>query len=362
MSSCQPVAGVWSRLFEEDPLGDTQSADRTTLVLWTQTPVSGIYVDLRLPKDSPGRSDTVGVTRTARPSALRAITGGLDGTNADVSILTRQKSFAGVLTYSLGDTTEAKGEALAKDTVLAELAKNDKAALGLCTCFWRRDIDYQPPSGGLDIGVCASYSPMADNGAVDLRETGDDGSYAEGWHRVGETHAGPFMALQLVSENGHDNGRIGYWVRTGHRFAYAIGRPTTAELAKALGCPPQTPTIKDQVGKTLEEVIKSLEQGDNGGNKKEELLGVIGSYVAACGEIDPDTGAWRILDSTNPGLVHCHLVGAIMDKNCCSTLSKGDSKDAVKEGDSVQQHVCGEGSFVRKWKVLELSGCSVPFL
>jgi hypothetical protein len=355
-SCCQPVAGVWTRLFEEDPLGDEQGADRTTLVLWNQTPISGVYVDLRLPLNSPGRSDTIGMTRTACPSALRAITGELNGSEYDISLLTRQKSFAGVLSYQLGDTTENKGEALAKDQILAELSKNDKAALALCTCVWRRDIDYQPPSGGQDIGVCASYSKQSEDGAVDLRETGGDGSYAEGWRRMGGTHQGAFMALELVSENGHE-GRKGYWVRTGHRFAYAIGRPTDVELAKTLGCPSQSPLVKEQVGKTLEEVIKSMEADDA---KKEQLLAVIGSYVAACGDIEPGTGSWRISESTNPGLVGCHLVGNSNEKeqHICSTL-RSKSKH-VQEGDIVDQIVSGEGLYIRKWKVLELSECFLP--
>ena len=36
--TCRIVAGVWKRLWEEDPLGDSAGADRDTLVLWTQTP------------------------------------------------------------------------------------------------------------------------------------------------------------------------------------------------------------------------------------------------------------------------------------------------------------------------------------
>ena len=54
-SLCEILAGVWERTFEEDPIGDTLNADTTTLVLWTQSPQSGIYIDLRLPLHSPGR-------------------------------------------------------------------------------------------------------------------------------------------------------------------------------------------------------------------------------------------------------------------------------------------------------------------
>ena len=72
--STQPVAGVWKRLWEEDPLGDSEGADRDTLVLWTQAPKSGIYVDIRLPFGSPGRSlqDARAAGYKLNPSALEA--------------------------------------------------------------------------------------------------------------------------------------------------------------------------------------------------------------------------------------------------------------------------------------------------
>ncbi len=67
-----------------------------------------------------------------------------------------------------------------------------------------------------------------EDGSVLLRETGDDGSYAEGWLRVPGSETGPFFALTLVSEGGQgrthsNNARTGYWVRAGNRFAYAVG-------------------------------------------------------------------------------------------------------------------------------------------
>ena len=48
------VAGVWSRQWAEVPL-DSGIFDRETLVHWTQAPC-GIYVDIRLPHNAPGRS------------------------------------------------------------------------------------------------------------------------------------------------------------------------------------------------------------------------------------------------------------------------------------------------------------------
>jgi hypothetical protein len=159
------MAGVWQRLWEEDPIGDSLGADRETLVLWTQAPLSGLYVDLRVPKSSPGRSLELAQTAgfVPRPSALEARgspfeSGSFEEQILLASVLFRQKSFAGMLEYTVGDTTS--GEALSKDTLLAQIAANTNSdgVLPLCTCFWKREIDYQPPSGGLDIGVCASES------------------------------------------------------------------------------------------------------------------------------------------------------------------------------------------------------------
>ena len=36
--TCKDVAGVWKRLFEEDPIGDIDNADRDTFVYWMQVP------------------------------------------------------------------------------------------------------------------------------------------------------------------------------------------------------------------------------------------------------------------------------------------------------------------------------------
>ncbi len=100
-----PVAGVWLRKFEEDPLGDEAGADRSTLVLWTQSASSGVYVDIRLPVGSPGRSieeaQKAGIV--PRPSAIAA--NGFSNNAKErlqqqgglVDIILRQKSFSGEL-------------------------------------------------------------------------------------------------------------------------------------------------------------------------------------------------------------------------------------------------------------------------
>eukprot|EP00550_Attheya_septentrionalis_P006626 CAMPEP_0198291964 /NCGR_PEP_ID=MMETSP1449-20131203/9286_1 /TAXON_ID=420275 /ORGANISM="Attheya septentrionalis, Strain CCMP2084" /LENGTH=399 /DNA_ID=CAMNT_0043990651 /DNA_START=269 /DNA_END=1468 /DNA_ORIENTATION=+ len=381
-----PVAGVWERQWEEDPLGDTEGADRDTLVTWTQSKKSGIYVDIRIPAGSPGRSiqaaQEAGVVR--RPGALsaRECHLPLSLANKYLDLILRQKSFAGVLEYSDGDTTSS-GEALQKDVILSQLAvaKKEPGALALCTCVWRRHVDYQPPSGGLDIGVCASDGPPNnEDGSILLRETGDDGSYAEGWLRVPGSETGPFFALTLVSEGGqgntHNNDRTGYWVRAGNRFAYAVGRPTSSDADASLGCAPQSHTIQTCVGKSLSEAASSIVANNNDKDNVDDstkILNLIGSYVCVTGTVqagDQDgsrissSPQWHIHQSTNPELVGCCLVGDDTDNkepNCCSHLSNVHSGD-VSVGDEIRQILTlgEEGTTLeRRWKVVELNGCTL---
>ena len=263
-STTSQVAGLWKRLTEEDPIGDVDGADRDTTVWWTQSSVSGMYVDIRLPKDSPGLLTNPRPNISPRPAALA---GGMDSKALlpYLDVLCRQKGFAGVLQVTPGDSTD--GQALAQDPVLKKLADDPQAAIPLCVCFWRRDLDYQPPTGGLDVGVCASATAVAD-GHLWLRETGDDASYAEDWSRPVTTADGPFMALQLV-----DDHRAGYWVRAGDVFAYAVGRPTDSDAgpaAKVQGC----------VGKSLAEAVQGLATTD------EERLAILGAYICGVGKIN----------------------------------------------------------------------------
>lgn len=348
------VAGVWQREWEEDPLGDAAGADRDTLVLWTQSSESGIYVDIRLPKDSPGRSleasRSVGIEPCPRAIAAKGVTSPSTkeklASSRQLDLIVRQKSFAGQLEYKAGDTTSS-GEALAKDTILAELANSKKSVIGLCTCFWRRDLDYQPPSGGLDIGVCASEESPRSDGSLLLRETGEDASYAEGWLRLPGTEKGPFAAMELVSENGIVGARRGYFVRAGNRFAYAIGRPLTADAAKSLGCPEASALVATSVGKSLSDAVKELTPSEN------DMLGVIGSYVGLTGEVVNDV--YTILHSTNPELVGCTLFGgpSASADLCCSTL-----RGTVAVGNEIEQVLAGGET--RVWKVVELTNCTVP--
>jgi hypothetical protein len=349
MSSPQAVAGVWRRKWEEDPIGDVEGADRDTLVLWTQTPVSGLYIDLRLPKESPGGS--LALARSAgyvpTPSALEArsfsVTDPSNLSSEEIDTLLRHKSFAGQLLYTLGDTTS--GKALAEDDVLAQLAKDATVgALGLCTCFWRRDIDYQPPSGGLDVGVCASSPPNAD-GSIDLHETGADASYSEGWLRLPGSAGGPTFAFKLKSESEVE--RPGYWVRTGEYFAYAIGRPKDSNTAHSLGCHEGCSAVEESTGKSLREALQSID------SDLVAQLRIVGSYIGVCGKVTGN-GVWNILHSTDPSLVGCTLIGS--DASSCSVLSIDKGKDKLELGDVLNQYIVGCNQVIRKWEVVEIDG------
>jgi hypothetical protein len=338
------------------------------MVLWTQTPLSGIYIDIRLPRASPGRGDHKDTNdksnivfdknpvaiRASGPLVLPANMLNLQNKQDLLIKLAKIKSFAGVLKCHTGDVTS--GTALEKDTALLDCCNNEEAPLKLCTCLWERKIDYQPPSGGLDVGVCASSSKQSTDGSMNIRETGEDASYAEGWHRLPFTFQGPFLAMELISEEIRSNDenasrhqhRQGFWVRAGSSFAYAVGRPAAID-----------DLVKRHIGKTLMEIMEETMSED-------EKLNILGQYVGLFGEIQ--NGKWEILHSTNPSLVGCCLVGTDLMMNtksemmCCSTLRKSGITACV--GDCVEQVLCGDGNdnvFIRTWKVMELNGCAIPF-
>lgn len=311
--SLKEISGVWQRRWEEDPLGDDGNADRTTLVFWIQTPC-GIYIDLRLPKKSLDLPKA-----DLDPSALAGKGIACTSEVHYLDIFSSQKSFAGVLDFELTDP--ASCETLKTDAVLASLVHN--GPIPLSTCTWHRKIDYQPPTGSLDIGVCCASGPMGADGSVDMRETGHDATYAEGWHRLPETSKGPFMALELVSDE-----RTGYWVRAGSHFAYAVGRPKSIESS-----------FKDAMNASQ----KSLT----------EKADILGSYVCVVGRIEKDSGAWIINHSTHPELVGCELAGKVDGVNVCSLLEWNGDELLVEA-------VRGAGSVERRWKVVELDGCGAP--
>mmetsp|Transcript_43497 Transcript_43497/g.92477 ORF Transcript_43497/g.92477 Transcript_43497/m.92477 type:complete len:272 (+) Transcript_43497:598-1413(+) len=265
----------------------------------------------------------------------------------------KQKSFAGRhLQVSLGDTTTS-GEALAKDKLLSALANNSGTAIPLCTCFWKRDIDYQPPSGGLDIGVCTSSSPLESDGKVDLRETGDDASYSEGWRRLAGTHAGPFAALELLEENGVP--RKGFWAVAGNRFAYAVGRPervTSSVGSSAL----ETPRIQDLVGMLLSNALESI-MGSN--ETKVNKLTLAWSYCGVAGTIN-ESDQWTIEHSINPNLIGCDLIESkTRTKNTCSYLAQTAARREIIDQVLID-HNKGKNT-IRRWKIVEISeGFEIP--
>jgi hypothetical protein len=227
-------------------------------------------------------------------------------------------------------------------------------------------LDFEPPAVRLVIGVCASEIPSAVekiDGSVLLRETGDDASYAEGWRRLPGTCTGPFMALELVSENGNE--RSGYWVRAGNRFGYAVGRPKDAAAATVLQCSLQSPTIQECIGKSLVNAIQPVLD-----SHPEQALVAVACYLCVAGEIDEATGQWRIMHSTNPELVGCLLVqnktdggsNEIDDSLCCSRLVSKDAAAVSVVGETVDQILqdADGADVMRQWKIAELTDGSIP--
>jgi hypothetical protein len=379
-----PIAGLWTRLWEETPLGDVEHVDRTTFVWWLQSRTSGLYVDVRLPLDSPGRSPTAAAACGFHPrpfalaargwsdEAAHAILSHLHATSTSIQdgttttaatdnpvwqALVQQKSFAGMVQYEAGDTTPTQ-QAMQMDSILARLAQSaltptvsSSSPLTVCTCTWHRTIDYQPPTGGLDWVVCAVEAlPDDHNGSVRMRETGHTASYAEGWYRLPHTHASPCMAAELVTEDGQP--RPGVWVRVGAYFAYAIGRPTTLAVAQALHCPCNCDQMAQCVGQLLHHAIDSWSKGNN-----RHGLDLMATYVAVAGQVE-DNGVWNILHSTQPELVGCRLIGNKgEDSLVCSTLQ-------LRDDDTMEQAIHGpQGEVVtRVWKIREMTDCDVSFL
>lgn len=318
--SLTEISGVWKRQWEEDPLGDIDHVDRTTMVLWIQTP-SGMYVDLRLPKSS------LDLPKAEMDASALEANGVACSDEHRIKVLSHQKSFAGVLNYERTDPCSC--QAIQSDSILASLDHN--GPIPLTTCTWHRMIDYQPPTGSLDIGVCCASTPINVDGSVDMRETGHDASYAEGWQRLPGTANGPFMALELVSDE-----RRGYWVRAGFHFAYAVGRPKDTLLG---GC--EISSWKDILKKSTISIS--------------EKAVIMGSYVCIAGNIDEHSGTsiWTINHSTHPELVGCELAGIAEGTNVCSML-EWESDEVLVE------RLRGYRATERKWKIVQLDGCLPP--
>lgn len=145
-----PLRGLWRREAITTPSG---YSDTTTRVMWLQT--RSWYADIRVPADRP-----------SRPGAR----GFADFTDAELVQLATMQGFAG------------------------ELSATDDV------CFWRRDLDYQPPSPSLDEATFRIEGPV-------MIEDGIHAEYREIWWRAPESEGacaafkldGPGQGLLVIS-------------------------------------------------------------------------------------------------------------------------------------------------------------------
>ena len=160
------LSGLWKRTLLALPDG---YVDTTTTVFWLQGPAC--YADLRQPS---GRPDFSAV------SCLR------DLERPQIEWMAQQECFAGRL--------EADGAVFE----------------------WRRDLDYQPKTGGADAGRLSFDGDL-------LVEEGRDVPYVEHWRRAGDASS-PCVGVRLREATGE---RLGVIVRVGEVFMAARGRPRT---------------------------------------------------------------------------------------------------------------------------------------
>ncbi len=179
------LCGLWRRVVLETP---DAPPDSTTRVWWLQTPT--LYVDLRVPAERKGVT-----SRTTLDAA----------TNADLAALALQAGFAG------------------------------QTWLDDALCRWRRDIDYQPPTGVPDEGRL-----RIDDGWI--VEDGVHASYREVWQREDDS-TGDWIARRWTERDGRPDARGCYLVAGGAWFLFARARggppleqaPSLAELLARRG-------------------------------------------------------------------------------------------------------------------------------
>ncbi|WP_421934439.1 hypothetical protein [Phenylobacterium sp.] len=163
------LTGLWRREVITTPKG---YRDETTRVLWLQT--RSWYADIRVKADRP-----------ARPGA----TGFADYSDAELIQLAAVEGFAGELTAT-GDI-----------------------------CLWRRDLDYQPPSGSPD------EATFAVSGDV-MIEDGIHSDYQEIWRREPGS-ASPLVAYRRT-------GGAGLLVIAGGYFTEILDRATPLPKGESL--------------------------------------------------------------------------------------------------------------------------------
>lgn len=212
MSVPAELTGLWRRELITTPDG---GRDDTTTVLWLQT--QSWYADIRVPADRPVRPDATCFA---------------DYSDAELIALAEVQGFAG------------------------ELAVRDGV------CFWRRDLDYQPPA------------PTPDEGAYSLDgdvmiEDGVHTPYQEIWRRD------PASRGELQAWRSED----GLRVRAGAVFMDVADREFPLPA-----------------GATLADIVRAALDGGDRATAIDAL-----SLRISFGVITPD-GAWRITLSTWPWL------------------------------------------------------------
>ena len=189
--------GVWQRLSLESAAG----VDTATRVYWLQTPV--LHADIRVPADRP---------------VFREKHGLQDLTIDELRLLTRQQGFAGVTQVA--------------DDI----------------CEWYRHIDYQPPTGGRDIGRMAFNTDR-------IVEDGLESSYREVWQRLPDS-TGANLALRFVEEPASGAcavPRKGYLVASGDYFIFV--RDRVAPLPKS----PSLALLLEALTLTQDQIIAMLD-------------------------------------------------------------------------------------------------------
>lgn len=170
--------GVWQRKYLEN---ETE-VDIHTRVFWLQTPV--LHADIRIPADRP---------------AFRDKSSFADFTVEELKKLSGQKGFAGVT--SVVDNR----------------------------CQWLRQIDYQPPRDGRDIGYMQFKGKR-------ILETGIEHHYTEIWEQLPDSQGASF-ALRFVETNtahGPDKPQAGILVVSGDYFIFTRDRADALPQASSL--------------------------------------------------------------------------------------------------------------------------------
>jgi hypothetical protein len=213
------LMGVWRREVITTPKG---YRDETTKVLWLQTRTW--YADLRVKADRPVKAGATGFA---------------DYDDAELIKLAAVQGFCGQLTAHGG------------------------------VCLWRRDLDYQPPSGDLDEAKWAVKDDV-------MIEDGIHSDYQEIWRREPDT-AAPLAAFELTQDPA---GRTGLLVVAGDYFTEVVDR--AAPLPK---------------GKPLVELVTA----ELAAGRREAAIGHLSMRISH-GRIAGGGGPWRVTLSSFPWL------------------------------------------------------------